>query len=34
MFSKPKPSTNLTESTTENLSKKIEFEKERLEKWL
>lgn len=34
MFSKPKPSTNLTESTTENLSKKVEFEKERLEKWL
>ena len=34
MFSKPKPSTNLTESTPENLSKKVEFEKERLEKWL
>ncbi len=34
MFSNSKPSTNLTESTTENLSKKVEFEKERLEKWL
>ena len=34
MFSQPKPSTNLTESTSDNLSKKIEFEKERLSKWL
>ncbi|KAF6248126.1 pyridine nucleotide-disulfide oxidoreductase [Nitrosopumilus sp. b3] len=34
MFSNSKPSTNITESTTDNLSKKIEFEKERLEKWL
>ena len=33
MFSQSKPLTNLTESTTENLSKKIEFEKERLSKW-
>ncbi|MCV0365719.1 MAG: NAD(P)/FAD-dependent oxidoreductase [Nitrosopumilus sp.] len=34
MFSHSKPSTNLTESTSDNLSKKIEFEKERLSKWL
>ena len=34
MFSNSKPSTNLTESTADNLSKKIEFEKERLAKWL
>lgn len=34
MFSNDKPSTNLTELTTDNLSKKIEFEKERLSKWL
>lgn len=34
MFSNSKPSTNLTESTSDNLSKKIEFEKERLSKWL
>ena len=33
MFSNDKPSTNLTELTTDNLSKKIEFEKERLSKW-
>ena len=33
MFSQSKPLTNLTESTSDNLSKKIEFEKERLEKW-
>ncbi len=33
MFSNPQPSTNLTESTSDNLSKKIEFEKERLSKW-
>ncbi len=33
MFSNDKPLTNLTESTTDNLSKKIEFEKERLSKW-
>ncbi len=34
MFSNPEPSTKLTESTAENLSKKVEFEKERLSKWL
>ncbi|MDH3695804.1 MAG: NAD(P)/FAD-dependent oxidoreductase [Nitrosopumilus sp.] len=34
MFSHSKPSTKLTESTSENLSKKLEFEKERLSKWL
>lgn len=34
MFSDSKPLTNLTESTNDNLSKKIEFEKERLSKWL
>ncbi|MDH3395011.1 MAG: NAD(P)/FAD-dependent oxidoreductase [Nitrosopumilus sp.] len=34
MFSNSKPSTNLTKSTADNLSKKIEFEKERLAKWL
>ncbi len=34
MFSNPQPSTNLTESTSDNLSKKQEFEKERLTKWL
>ncbi|QLH07806.1 NAD(P)/FAD-dependent oxidoreductase [Nitrosopumilus ureiphilus] len=34
MFSNSKPSTNLTESTADNLSKKIEFERERLAKWL
>lgn len=34
MFSHSKPSTNLSESTSDNLSKKIEFEKERLSKWL
>ena len=34
MFSNSKPSTNLSESTTDNLSKKLEFEKERLSKWL
>ena len=33
MFADPKPSTKLTESTAENLEKKLEFEKERLEKW-
>ena len=33
MFSQSKPLTNLTELTTDNLSKKIEFEKERLSKW-
>jgi sulfide:quinone oxidoreductase len=33
MYSHSKPLTNLTESTTDNLSKKIEFEKERLSKW-
>ncbi len=34
MFSNSKPSTKLTESTSDNLSKKLEFEKERLSKWL
>ena len=34
MFSDSGPSTHLTESTSTNLSKKIEFEKERIEKWL
>ena len=34
MFSNDKPSTNLTQSTSDNLSKKIQFEKERLSKWL
>lgn len=34
MFSNPKPSTNLSESTLDNLSKKQEFERERLSKWL
>ncbi len=34
MFSHSTPSTNLTESTSDNLSKKVQFEKERLSKWL
>ena len=34
MFSHSKPSTNLSESTANNLSTKLEFEKERLSKWL
>jgi len=34
MFSNSKPLTKLTESTSDNLSKKLEFEKERLSKWL
>ena len=34
MFSGPKPSTNLTESTPEHLNEKLQFEKERLTKWL
>ena len=34
MFTNDKPLTNLTELTSDNLSKKIEFEKERLSKWL
>jgi sulfide:quinone oxidoreductase len=34
MFSQSKPFTSLSESTTDNLSKKIEFEKERMAKWL
>lgn len=34
MFSNLKPSTNLSESTLDNLSKKQEFERERLSKWL
>ena len=34
MFTNSTPSTGITESTSENLSKKLEFEKERLSKWL
>ncbi|NNM35850.1 MAG: FAD-dependent oxidoreductase, partial [Nitrosopumilus sp.] len=34
MYSNTKPTTNLTESTAENLSKKLKFEKDRLSKWL
>ena len=34
MFTNQKPSTELTESTKDNLSKKLDFEKERLSKWL
>jgi sulfide:quinone oxidoreductase len=34
MFSGPQPSTNLTESTTEHLQEKIQFEKDRISKWL
>ena len=33
MYADPKPSTKLTESTAENLSKKHDFEKERLANW-
>ena len=33
MFADPKPTTKLTESTAENLTKKLEFEKERLTNW-
>ena len=34
MFSEPKPSTKLTEFTAQHLDEKIQFEKERLSKWL
>jgi len=34
MFTNSKPSISLSESTTDNLSKKKEFKKERLSKWL
>jgi sulfide:quinone oxidoreductase len=34
MYSQSKPSTSLSELTSDNLSKKVEFEKERLSKWL
>jgi len=34
MFSEPKPTTKLTESTAKHLNEKIQFEKERLVKWL
>ncbi|MGI9566154.1 MAG: NAD(P)/FAD-dependent oxidoreductase [Nitrosopumilus sp.] len=34
MFSNPKPITHLTESTSDNLSKKLDFEKERMSNWL
>ncbi|MFB5609161.1 MAG: FAD-dependent oxidoreductase, partial [Nitrosarchaeum sp.] len=34
MFTEPKPSTKLTTSTTKHLDEKIQFEKDRLSKWL
>ena len=34
MFTNQKPTTKLTESTKDNYSKKLDFEKERLSKWL
>ncbi|MFB5622365.1 MAG: NAD(P)/FAD-dependent oxidoreductase [Nitrosarchaeum sp.] len=34
MFTEPKPSTKLTASTTKHLDEKIQFEKDRLSKWL
>ena len=34
MFTNSTPSTGITESTSDNLSKKLEFEKERLSNWL
>ena len=34
IFTNEKPSTKLTKSTKDNLSKKLDFEKERLSKWL
>ena len=34
MFSESKPTTNLTESTKEHLMEKIQFEQERIAKWL
>lgn len=34
MFSESKPKTGITKSTKEHLDKKIQFEKERIEKWL
>ncbi|ABX13681.1 NAD(P)/FAD-dependent oxidoreductase [Nitrosopumilus maritimus] len=34
MFSQPEPSTSISEQTSENLSSKLEFEKDRLSKWL
>jgi sulfide:quinone oxidoreductase len=34
MFSEPKPSAKLTESTSEHLNEKLQFEKDRLTKWL
>ena len=34
MFSGPKPSAKLTESTSEHLNEKLQFEKDRLTKWL
>ncbi len=34
LFSGPKPSTNLTESTSEHLDEKLQFEKDRLSNWL
>ena len=34
MFSQPEPSTSISDQTSENLLNKLEFEKERLSKWL
>ena len=34
MFSEPKPVTRLTESTREHLNEKVQFEKERIARWL
>ncbi len=34
MFSESKPTTRLTESTKEHLMEKVQFEKERITKWL
>ena len=34
MFSGPKPSTELTESTSEHLDEKLQFEKDRLSNWM
>ena len=34
MFSGPKPSVKLTESTSKHLDEKLQFEKDRLSKWL
>ena len=34
MFTEPKPSTNITEATVEHKDEKLEFEKDRLQRWL